>query len=124
MSLDDLIRRVRAVPGLALRAAPSAAEGVDAAVNSALASGQSPDGQQWAPTKDGRRPLQNAAGNATLTRAVGATIITAVRGHYFHHNKPTRGMPRRAVVPSRLTPELEAPVRAALAAEFRKAVGR
>jgi hypothetical protein len=122
--LDKMIRKIKGIPEIAKRAAPKCAERFDAAVRAELAAGNAPDGSKWAPTRDGTAPLKNAAGAATVTRAVGTTIVTSVQGHYFHHNRPSRGMPRRAVIPTALTTKLAEAIRRPLVEEFERSVRR
>lgn len=115
--LREIIRRVRAIPSLVEKTAPACAEAFDAQVRAELAAGHAPGGPQWQPTKEGKAPLKNAASSATVTKAVGTTIVTSVRGHYFYHNAG-KGVPVRAVVPQELTPALAAALRRPLVKAF------
>jgi hypothetical protein len=119
-----MVAKCKRIPGLVKRTAPECARSLDAAINADLAAGRAPGGATWAPTKAGNAPLQNAAGNAALTRAVSTTLVTVPRVHYFHHNRGSRGMPVRAVIPRALTPGLAQAVKRPLVDAFNREVRR
>lgn len=123
--LSELIRRVKRIPGLAVRAAPAVAEAVDASVRADLAAGRSPEGEAWAPRKqDGGRRLPNAAANAIVTRAIGTTIVQKTAGHYWAHNRGTSHVPRSGIIPQRITPKLADAIRGPVVEAFNRDVRR
>ena len=64
----------------------------------AIAKQQSPDGDAWPPSKDGRRVLVNAA-KAIAASAAGAVALLRLTGpEVFHHFGA--GAPRRGLIPS------------------------
>lgn len=100
-ALDEQIRRLRSVRGLAREAAPEVAAEARAEMEKQIAAGQTPGGQSWQPTADGGRPLRHAAESLTVT-AVGTTIVMRLTGrHALHHRGQTRGNVRRQILPSR-----------------------
>ena len=89
------LRKLGAAPAaIAKRAAPL----VDAAVKKTAAAGTTPDGQPWQPKKDGGRPLVNAA-NALSTKAVGTTVVVTLEGPEVVHDKGTKRLPQRKILP-------------------------
>lgn len=99
-ALDEQIRRLRSVSGLAQDAAPHVAAALKEEIDAQIARGEGPDGKPWKPTADGKRPLQNAAA-ATTVVAVGSVVVARVTGHdAFHHRGQTRGNVVRQILPS------------------------
>jgi len=108
--LSDFIRRLRSMKDLAAQAAREAAPLVEAAVRRQAADGQAPDGGAWAPTKDGRRAIPNAA-RAITAVAKGSAVQIVLAGVYvFHHYG--KGLPERRIIPGQGA--IPAPVVAAL----------
>lgn len=116
--LREIIRRVRAIPSLIEKTAPACAQAFDAQVRAELAAGHAPGGAQWQPTKEGKAPLRNASSAGTLTKSVGTTIVTSVRGHYFYHHAGLGGVPVRSVLPQELSPALADAIRRPLVKAF------
>lgn len=78
--------------------AASAAPSVDAFMRSQLTKGETPEGEAWKPTKEGKRPLKGAAdaysqdlsGNVILMRIGGAGRKRYVIHHYGAGDQPER----------------------------------
>jgi hypothetical protein len=99
-ALDEQIRRLRAVAGLAEDAAPHVAAALKEELDAQIARGQGPDGKPWLKRDDGGRPLRNAA-EATTVKAVGTAIVARVTGHHaYHHRGQTRGNVVRQILPT------------------------
>lgn len=86
----------------AVEVAPS----VDAFMRGQLAAGQTPEGERWQLTEDGRVPLRRAA-DEYQQRVSGNTIVMRIRGrHAFHHfgaqGKPVRRQLPAGKMPARL----------------------
>lgn len=117
-TIDDLIRKARAFKGLTRRAAPKARAAVELSLRSQLSSGFGPNGVAWQPTVEGKRALPNAADRLTV-KLVGLTIIAAVPFPYGIHQKGVPGwLPTRQTIPTQLTPQIAAALRAAFEREF------
>lgn len=87
-ALRELAERVRRVERAGQDVAEAAAPGVLEAVRETARAGMTPEGEAWAPTQDGKRPLEHAA--EAISVSVGgdteAVILLEVKGHhYFHH---------------------------------------
>jgi hypothetical protein len=111
-ALDAHIARLRALGSDFVRkSAPAIATAAEAETKTQLASGQSPSGKAWQPTKEGRRPLPNA-GRTLTVRAIGTVILWKVTGHEALHNEGrAKGKVTRRMLP---TGRLSAPVVAAI----------
>lgn len=121
--LDEMIRRIRAIPAMVQEAAPELADVLRAHLEQRIASGQAPDGSTWKPTKDGRRPLAGAAG-ALAVRAVGTTVLAVLSGHEVFHHFGTKHMPKRQILPAGSLPaDLGAAFKAGLVRRFRHRMG-
>lgn len=125
-AIDSWIAKLKEVKGLAKRAAPKVAEALTKSVQEDLAAGVDPaTGAAWQPTKDGRRPLKNAATDAIQGSAVGSTIVLKVkeRRYFFHH--AAKGVVRRGVLPrGNLRPKHAKAVTNALEAEWKRIMGK
>lgn len=122
--LEAYVARLRRLPGMLERAAGKCAESVDKAINASLAAGHGPNGQVWAPRKDGKAPLQTAPGRATRTRASGTTIITVLgETGFVFAQRGFRGVAPRPVLPNKLSPEMIEAIKAPLRDEFNKTMG-
>lgn len=122
--LDAMIGRLATLgPQTVRRAAPKVAKALERELVAQIGRGQGPDGKPWPRTKDGRKPLQNAAGALTVT-AVGNTVVARLEGpEALHHKGAVRGRVRRPILPtSKLTGPAGAAVREVIAAELRAAV--
>jgi hypothetical protein len=73
--LDAMIAKVKKVGVLPELVAERAAVAVQAELRRSAASGKSPDGTPWAPTKEGKRALLNAPGAIEVKPS--GTLITA-----------------------------------------------
>lgn len=122
--LRAIIAKVRRIPHLLEETAGECAQSLDAQINAELAGGHGPNGEPWPTTKDGKAPLPNAAGNATLTKAVGTTLITNAQHPYQFHNRGARGgaLPVRKVVPNKLTQVLANAIKRPLIKAFNSKV--
>jgi hypothetical protein len=121
--LDGMIARLRALPGLAERAAPAVADAVREELQRTISAGTSADGETWAPKKDGGKPLQDAEAALTVV-PVGKRIIIKLRGpEARHHRGWARGGVRRPIIPVNKIPAAMAHrIKKVLAAEFAKVV--
>jgi hypothetical protein len=100
-SVDAMSAKLKAMGNperVASRVAEVAAPLVDAAIKRTAAAGTTPDGNPWAPTKDGKRPLENVVSQIT-TSAAGPTITTTLTGPAAFHSKGLGHSPRRQVLP-------------------------
>lgn len=118
--LRAIIAKVRRIPHLIEETAGECAQSLDAQINAELAAGHGPNGEAWPNTKEGKAPLPNAPGNATVTRAVGTTLITAAQFPYQFHDRGARGgtLPIRKIVPSKLTQALANAIKRPLVKAF------
>jgi hypothetical protein len=123
-ALDEQIRRLRAVQGLAKDAAPEVADELKKELDAQIDRGQGPDGKPWAKRDDGRRPLRNAAGAVTV-KAVGTVIVARVTGHHaYHHRGQTRGNVARPIIPTnRLTEPFTRAIKKVLDRRFAETMG-
>ena len=121
--LDRMIASVRALPGLAKRAAPDVADALEAELHRTIAAGQTPDGKPWQPTRDGATPLTGAA-KALGVAAVGATVYVRLVGvEARHHLGRARGGIERQVIPTELSPRMAAAVHEVLGRHFVETIG-
>lgn len=111
--LDDMIRKLRAIPGIVERASTDAADAVRGELERTIAAGTTSDGQAWTPRKlDGGRPLADAA-KALYVAPVGTRIYARLTGHIArHHLGRARGGLERPILPT--TGKLPAPMARAL----------
>lgn len=86
------------MPDMVDAAAPEIATVLESAIHESIAGGKSLDGQAWAPTKDGRQPLQNAASAVTVS-VMGRTILIQLTGYHVFHQFGTSRLPRRPIIP-------------------------
>jgi hypothetical protein len=126
-ALDDMIARLRKLPELAAIAAEDVADVLDEELHATIAAGTAPDGTPWAPTLEGKRPLQNAGRAGTLfVQAVGRVVYVRLTGpEARHHRGIARGRKVRQIIPGagRLPPRLAAAVQRVIAARFATALG-
>jgi len=118
--LDAMIRKIRAIPGLARRAAPDVADAVKAELNKSIAAGTAPDGTPWRRRKaDGEKPLADA-GEALFVAAVGKRIVCHVRGYIARHTlgRARGGIVRRVLPLKGVPPALAKAITAELTARF------
>lgn len=122
--LDAMIASIRKIPELGRTAAPDVARVVRAELERTIAAGTTPNGEQWKPTKEGARPLQNAA-NALHVAAVGSTVYVLLTGpEARHHLGRARGGIAREILPTsrKLPPPMAAAINDELTKHFRAAV--
>ena len=102
--LREQIRRLHELEGIAEDVAPEVAEAVEKEMRAQIRRGEGPDGRPWKPTRDGRRPLRNAA-KALTVNAVGTVIVLELGPPYArHHLGAVRGRVRRPILPTRRIP--------------------
>lgn len=99
-AIDDMIRRVRALPAAFEEQAPEIAVLAKSETDRAIAESRSLDGIAWAPTKEGTKPLANAA-KAVRTYVAGRFVIIELTGYEVFHNYGTSRVPARPILPSR-----------------------
>jgi hypothetical protein len=122
--LERMIARIRAVPGIAKRAAPDAAEAVKEALARTMAAGTTPEGQAWAPRKDdGGRALVGAEA-ALYVAPVGTRIYARLAGHVARHSRGIArgGVVRRMLPEKGIPPAIGAAIKRVLNDHFRRAV--
>ena len=103
--LRDIKRRLRELGDIAEDVAPDVAGAVEDELAKQIERGVGPDGRAWALTRDGRKPLRNAA-SALTVRAIGTVIVTQLGGpEARHHLGAVRGKVRRAILPTRRIPD-------------------
>lgn len=119
-----MIKRIKKIPHLVKETAPACAESLSKAITAALAAGHGPSGEAWSQTETGARALPAAASEATITKAVGTTLITASQFPYGFHDRGARGgaLPVRKVVPTSLTANLAAAIKRPLLEAFNRKV--
>jgi hypothetical protein len=103
--LQRQIAKLRGLSNLAPRIAPEVARELERELRENVAAGRGPDGKPWEPTKDGRRPLKNAARQVSAS-AVGTVIIARVDGiEARHHVGAVRGGTARPMIPTGSIPD-------------------
>lgn len=119
-ALDAHIARIRAIPGLAMRAAPAVAAQTRVEISRTIAAGTTPDGVPWAKTKKGEEPLRNAASGLRVS-AQGSVVVTSIEGHLaLHHLGVAKGRVKRQIIPSKTIPNpVTKAIETVLAGEFR-----
>src|SRR3954471_14793920 len=117
--LDAMIATINKLPELGKRSAGDVALAVEAELRRTIASGTTPDGRPWQPTKDGARPLAGAA-NALAVVPVGTTIYVRLTGpEARHHLGRGRGGIVREVIPTKTIPAaMASAIRAELVRHF------
>jgi hypothetical protein len=104
--LNDLIRKVRALPRVVEEALPEAARELEKIIAGNVAAQRGPDGQPWPKPKDPETTdvLRNAMKSVTV-RAIGRVLIATVRGiEARHHLGIIRGRVKREIIPTKKTP--------------------
>lgn len=71
---------------------------VESEIKATANAGTSPDGEAWAPRKDGGRAMAGAASHITVS-VQGTSIVIALKGPDVFHHYGVRGEPRRNVIP-------------------------
>lgn len=75
-----------------------AAKQVEATIKASAAAGTTPDGEPWAPKKDGGRAMAGAAGAVSVSTS-GSVIQVQLNGPEVFHHFGVRGAPSRQVIP-------------------------
>lgn len=124
-ALDAQIARLRALgSGFVRKAAPAVAKAAEDETRAQLASGRSPSGKAWQPTKEGKRPFPHA-GRTLTVRAVGSVILWKLTGHEALHNEGrVKGKVTRRMLPTgRLSAPVVAAIKRVLGERFNEAMG-
>ena len=96
--MDAMVAKLKAFGVDCQARAPAVAQQLKEFCAQSIAKQQSPDGDAWPASKDGRTVLANAA-NAIAATAAGAVAILRLTGpEVFHHYGA--GAPRRGLIPS------------------------
>lgn len=98
MSLEEMIAEFRRLSDLPERVARKLGPILEQSVRATAAAGQSPEGQPWAPRKDGGRAMAGAAG-AVSVRVNGTVVRVVLEGPEVYWHFGSRGAPRRPVIP-------------------------
>lgn len=103
--LQAMIDKIKAVGALPAKVAPQIAELTRQKIADNIANGVDPGGKPWPLTKDGKRPLRNAA-KALRARAIGTVVQLVLEGpEARHHLGIARGHVRRQILPSGALPQ-------------------
>ncbi len=121
-ALDDMIARCRSLPNLAKEGAPAVAAKLQELMTASNAAGTTPEGEGWAATKDGRQPLQGAMG-AIKVQTIGTRIIVTLSGYHVFHQRGTKSLPERRMIPSMLDAKMGAAIREIYAQRFAAKMG-
>ena len=97
-TLDQWIARLRDSQSLMDAAGYVVAEKLEEIITDNIAKGVDPSGSPWRPTKDGEKPLVNAA-KALSTRVLGDYVVATIDGVEAYHHFGTSRTPRRAMLP-------------------------
>lgn len=120
------IERLGAMRDFDVEVAREAAPEIEKIVKATAAAGTTPEGEAWKPTKDGKRPLANAA-HAVSARAVGAVVQILLHGVEVIHNKGAgKTLPARRILPAsaaELPPAITKALEDAAARVFRRTMG-
>lgn len=118
-----MIAKIRAVSGLARRAAPDVAEAVRDELERTIAAGTTPEGEAWKPRQAGGRALVGVE-KAVAVAVVGTRIYVRLAGHVArHHLGRARGGVERRILPvGKLPPRMADAVRRVLVQHFEDAV--
>lgn len=98
-ALSAFIDRVRRLGKLPAEAAKLAAPLVLEEAKKTAAAGTTPDGQPWAPKKDGGRALVHAA-DALSVETLGSVVVLTLTGPEAIHNRGTNKYPKRQILPA------------------------
>jgi hypothetical protein len=105
--LDEMIRRLRALPRAVDEALPEAAKELEQIIAGNIAAQRGPDGEKWAPAKDPETTavLRNAMKNVTV-RAIGRVLLARVVGpEARHHLGLIKGRVMRRIIPTAKVPK-------------------
>lgn len=123
--LDAMIARVRRIPAAIKAIGPDVADAFRAELVANIEAGRGPNGEAWAPKKDGGMRLRGAAGALSVV-ARGTVIQAILSGPEVFHHRGTKHVPKSPILPEggSITPTLAAAFRAVVARKFLEAVGR
>ena len=96
--IDQWIANIRSLPEMVNAAAPAVGEMLLAEFQRTANAGTTPEGEPWAPTKAGNRPLANAAASMQLVVSGNVIIIKITDHHVFHQFGA--GSPARRIIPA------------------------
>lgn len=127
-TVSRMIGKLRGLPVAMTRdAAPDVAVALEAELRAQIARGESPGGQTWQPTQEGKVPLRGAA-KALSVRASGPAIVVTLRGvEALHHAGRVRGRIARPILPTSsdgMPPPFARAIQRVLDQRFRAAMGR
>lgn len=97
-ALSAFIGRVRSMGTFATEVAKAAAPLVQDAVRATAKAGADSEGKPWAPKQKGGRALVNAAA-ALSAKAAGTMIVVTLTGIEVFHNRGTKSLPERRILP-------------------------
>jgi len=97
-ALDAMIARLRSLEGMPRDVAEEIAPLLLEDVRKTAAAGTTYDGEPWAPTKSGGRPLVNAAAHLS-SRVLGTVAQVVLKGIDVVHNRGTKRIPTRRILP-------------------------
>ena len=103
-TLDGWIEDLRTAGDGIEQAAPAVAQACKAAADQDLAAGRGIGGEQWAPRKDGGRPLANAT-SALTVEPVGNVIVFSIPEPYVFHHFGAGRVPQRPILPTAGLPD-------------------
>lgn len=111
--LEQWASQIRSVKDLAEDLADDAIDAFRDQIARTVTAGQTPDGDEWAPTIYAPKPLRNALahvrfGSQTVRGTQARTVIWCEVGdhHYLHHAGIANGAPMRQIIPDRLTADM------------------
>lgn len=102
---------------------PALTKAVRAEIERTITAGTSAYGEPWKPTKDGEKPLRNAAKALNVSWVNRTIYVTLIGPEARHHFGIVKGKVKRGVIPERGLPSTMAnAMRAELERAFRAAV--
>jgi len=115
---------LRAIEGLAERAAPAVARELERQILANVAASRDPDGRAWPRTLDGHAPLQGVAKDLRVT-ARGSRVVATISGVGARHNLgAVKGGRLRQVLPSLRVPGAMAEaIKSAVDDEIKRSTG-
>lgn len=120
--LEHIVARIRAIPGLARRAAADASDAVKDELERTIRAGTTPEGETWAPKKRGSgQPLEDAA-EALAVAPVGTRIFMRLKGHIARHHlgRAKGGVYRRIIPTEGIPPNLARAITKVLGEHFNR----
>ena len=98
----EMIRRLRALPGLPKNIAPRVAEEMKAWADGNTSAGVGPDGKAWPARADGSPAHVGSAVEDVTTRPVGTVALMTVGAPTVFRHFGARGRPRCEVLPGNI----------------------